>query len=379
LTTQTRSQDEIQRIIDLVRQRFSVEQEYLGERDSLEFFLSENQRETKSAFVSLTTELRSTGDSALLRRTDKGLLLLVFKKPPYPKQRLRTPAILLLATIITVLIDGVYRALSIQNPLSGVVSFSEGTFIALTYTASLVGIIGVHELGHKVAAWYHKIASSWPYFIPGIPSFLPTFGAVIRSAEPPVNRDALFDLGLSGPVAGLAVTVIVSIVAAASAIVVPLSSFSSPPSVVNVDFYTSLLLGLLKGGSSNSSGSVVGGSMFGVLYFAYTLGFIITFINLFPAWQLDGGHIANSAVSPRVHTYLTYLSVVLMIFIQFWVMALLILFFSRSAPSLRPLDDVSPLSNKRKVFFALTWILAISIYAFVLYNNLYFNLQPLIH
>ncbi|MHB8567822.1 MAG: site-2 protease family protein [Nitrososphaerales archaeon] len=374
MATQTRTQVEIQIIIDLVRQRFSVEQEYLG--DSMEFYLSASQKETKSSFISLDSELRKNGDTALLRRTDRGLLLIVLKKPPYPKQRLKTPAILLLATVITVLIDGVIRALSIPNPLSSSVSMSQGLFIAALYTASLIGIIGIHELGHKVASWHHKINSSWPYFIPGIPSFLPTFGAVIRSAEPPVNRDALFDLGLSGPVAGLAITLIVSIVAVASAVVVPLSDFSTAPALVNVDYYTSFLIDLMKGSSSNN---VVGGSMFYVLYFAYTLGFIITFINLFPAWQLDGGHIANSAVSPRVHMYLTYISVAMMIFIQFWLMAILILFFSRVAPSLRPLDDVSPLSNKRKMFFALTWILAGSIYVFVLYGNFWFNLQPLIH
>lgn len=355
-----------------------MEQEYIGEGANLEFHLSPVQRETKNAFVSLNRELVAHGDSAVLRRTERGLLLLIFKKPPYPKQRIRTPLILLLATIVTVLVDGVIRSEGFANPNSSV-SFSESINIALIYTASLVGIIGVHELGHKVASWRHRIQSSWPYFIPGIPSFLPTFGAVIRSAEPPVNRDALFDLGLSGPIAGLAITVIVAFVAAASAIVVPLSSFANPPPTVGVDMFTNLVLGLVKGGAAASANNVIGGSEFSVLYFAYTLGFIITFINLFPAWQLDGGHIANSAVSPRVHQILTYISIVLMIFIQFWVMALLILFFSRSAPALRPLDDVSPLSNKRKVFFALTWILAISIYAFVLYNNLFFNLQPLIH
>ena len=46
----------------------------------------------------------------------------------------------------------------------------------------------------------------------GIPVIaLPTFGALIISKEPLVNRDALFDLGISGPIAGLLVTIIVAI------------------------------------------------------------------------------------------------------------------------------------------------------------------------
>ncbi|HXQ91813.1 MAG TPA: site-2 protease family protein, partial [Nitrososphaerales archaeon] len=115
------------------------------------------------------------------------------------------------------------------------------------------------------------------------------------------------------------------------------------------------------------------GPIFDLLYFAYSLGFFVTFINLLPAWQLDGGHIANSAVSPKVHRILTFASVILMFAAGLFLMALLILFMSGRTPSLRPLDDVSPLSRNRKVLFILTWVLAASIGAFVIYNNPIFS------
>ena len=371
-----RTQEEIQRITDAVRRRFPVTQEYIREGESLEFFLDEQKSvDTKSSFSSLVTELKAGSDTALLRRTmEHGLLLVVFKKPPYPKQRLKIPVILLLATVISVLADGVIRVVyeGFGGPSIGI---SEGFRISILYTVSLVGIIGIHELGHKVSTWYHKMNASWPYFIPGIPGYLPTFGALIKSAEPPVNRDSLFDLGLSGPIAGLVATIVVSIIAVVSVSLIPLSSFSVPPQTGAVDYYTNLLVTLLKGPASN--GSVLGGNTFTLLYLAYSLGFFITFLNLFPAWQLDGGHIANSLVSPKVHRYLTYLSVLAMFYIQLWFMALLILFMSNLAPSLRPLDDVSPLSFTRKILFVLTWILSALIYIFAIYNNAFFNLQPL--
>ncbi|MGA2875706.1 MAG: site-2 protease family protein [Nitrososphaerales archaeon] len=187
----------------------------------------------------------------------------------------------------------------------------------------------------------------------------------------PINRDSLFDLGISGPVAGLAVTVIVSIVAILSAKVVPISSFAANTQFSSSDHYTSFLIGLFK---TSSSSEVVVGSIFSLLYFAYSFGFLLTFINLLPAWQLDGGHISNAAVSPKVHKWLTYISIVIMIAIGFYLMAFLILLLSGRAPALEPLDSVSPLSSKRKVFFILTWIVAASIFVLVLYNNAFFGL-----
>ena len=57
-----------------------------------------------------------------------------------------------------------------------------------------------------------KSKTTWPYFIPGIPIYgIPTFGAFIQSRSLTVNRDILFDIAIAGPIAGLAVAVIVVI------------------------------------------------------------------------------------------------------------------------------------------------------------------------
>jgi Zn-dependent protease len=364
-----------QEVIAIVHSLFSVRNEFIREDGAVEFML--DRSDSKRGFLSLLAELRPSGLSAWLRqRADKEeeYILVVFKKPLVRKRRnLKLPAALFVATVVAVVADGFLRPL--VTPPVGVPrpSFGDAILFATIYAASLMAILGIHELGHKVASWHHKMESSWPYFIPGIPGIWPTFGAVISASEPPPNRDALFDLGLSGPVAGLLVTVVVSVFAMFTAQIVPLSSV--PSSLVgSADYYTGLLLGLFRPGSA---GGVVTGNLFSLLYFSYSIGFLITFVNLLPAWQLDGGHIANSAVSPKVHRVLTYASIVVMFLVGFWLMALLILAFSRSSTGLQPLDNVSPLSAKRKLFFALTWILAIAIGALVVYNNPWFGFGPI--
>ena len=373
-----RSAEQTQFAIDAVRQRFMVTQEYLRDGQALEFYIDPSQNETKNSFLSLLDELRKTGDSAILRNTDHGLLLIVFRKPVYKKQTLNKPLILLIATIITIFADGALRAYSYQDPIkNSSLPFSEDLSIGVIYTIALLGIIGIHEMGHKVASWHHKMDSSWPYFIPGIPSVWPTMGAVISARDAPQNKDALFDLGLSGPIAGLAITVIVSVFAVASAQLVPLSSVVTGVHSASLDYYTSFLSSFLVKGSPNGNYGL-GGPTFDILYFGYSIGFLLTFVNLLPAWQLDGGHISNSYVSPRVHRYLTWLSAGIMVLAGFWLMAFLVIFLSGKAPGLRPLDDVSALSSRRKVFFWLTWVLSAAIYVFVIYGNAYFGITQIL-
>jgi Zn-dependent protease len=70
-----------------------------------------------------------------------------------------------------------------------------------------------------------------------------------------------------------------------------------------------------------------------------------------PAWQLDGGHLTRSALGIRWHKILTYASIAILFVLGFFFMALLVLLFSMRSPESAPLDDVTPLSSKRKTLF----------------------------
>jgi membrane-associated protease RseP (regulator of RpoE activity) len=87
-------------------------------------------------------------------------------------------------------------------------------------------------------------------------------------------------------------------------------------------------------------------------------GFLITFLNLLPAWQLDGGHIARATFGIRWHRVLTYASIGVLVSTGYFIMALFILMFSMRSRDVKPLDDISPLSKKRKKLFVLVIALA---------------------
>ena len=93
--------------------------------------------------------------------------------------------------------------------------------------------------------------------------------------------------------------------------------------------------------------------------FAAWIGFLITFLNLLPAWQLDGGHMARTLLGVKLHRYATFASMGILVLLNYWLMALLILFMSSRNPSAMPLDDVSPLSRNRKLAYVGIIVLAI--------------------
>src|SRR5689334_6401352 len=72
--------------------------------------------------------------------------------------------------------------------------------LGLPFSLTLLLILLAHEFGHYLAAVYHRVDASLPYFMPS--PFLGTFGAFIRVRSPIYSKRALFDIGISGPLAG---------------------------------------------------------------------------------------------------------------------------------------------------------------------------------
>jgi membrane-associated protease RseP (regulator of RpoE activity) len=263
--------------------------------------------------------------------------------------------VLFAATIAMVMIDGYYKTVS-ANSLT---HLGDPLDIAILYTISLIGILGTHELGHMIASKWHKIKTSWPYFIPGIPVFsIPTFGAFISARSFMTNRDTLFDVGISGPIAGLIVAIIVSTFGAYISPIVPAEqaqSIFSKSEIVQV--HPSIIMS----GTIALAGKSVEGMelvMSPVLYAAW-LGFLLTFLNLLPAWQLDGGHIARATLGRKWHKITTYIGIGVLFVLGYWFMALFVLSFMTRSSDVRPLDDISPLSSKRKKLFIVVMALAV--------------------
>ncbi len=350
-------------LVATVKSLFAVTDHHVREDGSIEFDIGETET-LKKDFETLISRLKPQGYIGLLRRSGDRILLRVGAVEMGKKKgrRIPIPYIMFIVTIITISIDGFFRTPTIPG--------YDLNRTVLLYTVAVMGIIGLHELGHKIASAKHGMKSSLPYFIPGIPAVLPTFGAFISTQDPPVNRDSLFDLGISGPLAGLAVTIVVGVGGALTAAIVPEGVAANIGAQnVKVDAFTDFVINLF---ANSPKGAV---TILSPLAFAATLGFLITFLNLMPAWQLDGGHIAGAALTNKQHKVATYLSIIILFVLGFAVMALLVLVLSWQTPEAHPLDEVSQLSRGRRLLFIAVIALAILLYVGTIMNNPFFALS----
>ena len=232
----------------------------------------------------------------------------------------------------------------------------------LAYGLSLMAILGVHEGGHYWATRRHKLKSTLPYFIP-VPFFLGTFGAFIQMRSPMPNRRALFDVGITGPLAGLAASLPILFWGLAQSTVVPLSDQSQLFSFESVDPTRSALL--LVASKLALGDLLVEGSAIALhpLAISGCLGLIVTALNLMPVGQLDGGHIVHAMYGQRTAAVVSQVARLLMLTLSFvyrdyllW--AILLLFIPAAEPAL---NDVSELNGLRDFIglFALTLLVVI--------------------
>ncbi len=219
----------------------------------------------------------------------------------------------------------------------------------LAYSLSLMLILGVHELGHYLMARRYQIPVTPPFFIP-IPGFLGTFGAFIRMRAPVPHRRALFDVGLAGPLAGLAVTLPVLLWGLAHSQIVEAPPDASLLNFEAVDPSSSILLALLSKLALGSRLQLDQAISLHPVAVAGCLGLVVTALNLIPVGQLDGGHVVHAMYGRRMGANIGYVSrllVALLAFIhpEFLLWAVLLLFTSvTDEPAL---NDLSELDARR--------------------------------
>jgi membrane-associated protease RseP (regulator of RpoE activity) len=338
---ETFQQADFEKITPLVASEFQI-QEALMEHGIPTYYLTWPQ-ETKQAFLRLLKNLEEMKLIAFLRKVDGRIVLKVVPKPPVKPSNPRTNWIMLLATVFTTFITG-YFLLPAEAGMNPFVS-------GIIFSASILTVLGIHEMGHKLTANKKKIDATSPYFIPGPPP-LGTLGAVIMQKSLPPNRDALFDVGANGPIAGFIIALIFSTIG-----MMLLIPGEIPPgdSLVPVSWII-----LIRGFSGlNLIPPIVSpntGWYMHPLTYAGWAGMVVTMLNLLPAAMLDGGHVARSATaSDKQRFILTFASVAILLLAgtEFVIMAFLIVFMSMfKHPG--PLDDVSGLSRNRKLLtFAL--------------------------
>lgn len=253
-------------------------------------------------------------------------------KPPV------TNLILFLATVGTTLFVGYQFA----KPLVAFGVIEKTWQGAVIFSMSLLGILGCHEMGHKLMAHRGGIVTSLPYFIP-TPFFLGTFGAVIKMKGRAPNRNALFDVGAAGPIAGFLIMLPVLILGLKLSTPIPVEQV--PQGIIGMTLPVSLLIVGLQKLIGIPEGYAL---LLHPMAFTGWIGMIITMLNLMPVGSLDGGHIFRALFGPRWHRTVSFVAAGISFLLGYWLMAMLMLLFA-STPYVAPTDDVTSISKARKL------------------------------
>lgn len=161
------------------------------------------------------------------------------------------------------------------------------------YMGAVMLILGCHEMGHYLQALRYGVPVSPPYFIPMPFSPLGTMGAVIVQRRQPPDRKALFDIAVSGPLAGLVITLPLLYFGLQQAKIMAI-----PPNHNGLSFGDPLLMQWM---SHAIHGPLPAGHdlILNPMLFAAWVGILITALNLIPIGQLDGGHILYTLIGRR--------------------------------------------------------------------------------
>src|SRR5206468_7024396 len=96
-------------------------------------------------------------------------------------------------------------------PIEQVFHHPAQLLLGIPFSATVMLILLSHEMGHYLCCLYYQVDATLPFFIP-FPSFIGTMGAFIRIRSPIRSRQALFDIGIAGPIAGFVVALTVLVV-----------------------------------------------------------------------------------------------------------------------------------------------------------------------
>jgi membrane-associated protease RseP (regulator of RpoE activity) len=166
----------------------------------------------------------------------------------------------------------------------------------LVYALAVMGILVCHEAGHYIQARRYRVPASLPYFIPMPVSPIGTMGAVIAMRGHMGDRKALYDIGISGPLAGLVPTLLCTYVGLSWSHVVPQRVGGIP----SLQFNEPLLFHWMEQwffGPLTADQTIAGHP----LAIAGWVGMLITALNLIPIGQLDGGHILYALLRRLAH------------------------------------------------------------------------------
>jgi len=212
-------------------------------------------------------------------------------------------------------------------------TLSPSPWSGIQFAVPLMFLLTAHEMGHFLQAFRNRVPASLPFFLPMPFSPIGTMGAVIAMRAHVGDRRALFDIAITGPIAGLIPALIFSVVGLSMSTVVNVQ-----PGMVGGKLGEPLIFKAmihLIVGSMGEHQDV----LLHPIAFAGWVGIFITALNLIPIGQLDGGHILYALLRTRAHavaTGLLYLAVVAVVITGNWGWTLMLILLMWIGPNHPP-------------------------------------------
>ncbi|MEM0075958.1 MAG: hypothetical protein QXV84_06395, partial [Conexivisphaerales archaeon] len=311
-------------------------------------------------FSILISELKKRGYLAVLRKSNSSVTLSVFKVQPQKDGNLYLLRVLLLpVAILTIIIDGWFRS-QFLYPLGSIRIVITDTAI---YGILLLGILGSHMLGHYISNRFWGVKTNLPYFIPGVPMVFPTLGHIDFLHERYTNWNSQFDSSVVGALFCLLASTVALFVGIFDTRVMTTEMASSlfGSTIHNVQLPIGVVY-LLNHFFPAGPGQV---QLLSPLLSAASFGFLISFLNIIPLWNFDGERAAAPLLNPRYRFSITWIAVLAFLLMQYYWLAFAVLVFSWNVRDVRPLDEVSPISPKRKIILFI--VLAVAVITFYLF------------
>jgi membrane-associated protease RseP (regulator of RpoE activity) len=331
-------------------QKYFIVNDIRYDKEAFAFFIQLDDRTLEENFDNLRRELLDLGYVPMLLKERPGYIVYVTHKPDRQFRSIYVNVAFLVATIITTIIAGM-SFVSSYDDLSFWTLENAGRG-ALYFAAPLMFILGLHEMGHYFMARKHRVAASLPFFIPA-PPILGTFGAFISLREPIHSKRALMDIGFAGPIVGFIAALFITVLG------LQLSLMDPRPVGDDASAYwilgTPLIYQVLTIVVPTPDDILIHPTAF-----AGWVGFLVTFLNLLPAGQLDGGHIVRALFGNR-SKFVGYVTIVAMLGISFyfnyygWLVFIFFILLVLQHPP--PLNDISPLPPDRWMVGASAFIL----------------------
>ncbi|MDG6985254.1 MAG: hypothetical protein JRM73_00720 [Nitrososphaerota archaeon] len=334
----------------VVGRHFSVKQSFVLPGGELEFQVGYGPA-AKQDFIALKKALSPLGYRPELTGSPEECVLTLRKAEAAKGKLSRLPVLVALFTAAAVVVSAllqqqIYQALVPSWP-------PYVTFFGFAVTVG--AILGAHELGQRLMARSRDAGRASSYVIPGlpfIPPYLPSMGFVASQREPALNRDSLFDTIIAGPIAVLALALVLfavgDVTAVQSAVTFASSGLNGTtvtinPNAIQMAFGT--LLGPFTHSVANGYVSV------SPIEDGSVIGFILVFITLLPMASYDGGLLASAAWGQRTAKVASYLSILVLLVLDtwtYWPIAIVALILVGRPNQLKLQDDVSPLSKSRR-------------------------------